>query len=234
MAASPSIAWRRRRERSRRGHAPAPRQARDTRVTLAHGGGGKAMRDLIDDVFVARFEAALARSRTRPAWPLAALSRPEIGSRSPPTPSWSTRWFSRRRHRHPRGLRHRQRPRGRRRAAALPQLQLHHRGGPRDRAPAPHRRLDAGGGGRGGRAHRDRRHQGRGARARPTSFSSTPPASASSPRAASEPPPGGRGRATSSIVNGVLGDHGAAILAARGDMALARPDPLGLPARSTG
>ncbi len=26
------------------------------RVTLAHGGGGKAMRDLIDDVFVAAFE----------------------------------------------------------------------------------------------------------------------------------------------------------------------------------
>lgn len=30
-----------------------------TTVTLAHGGGGKAMRDLIDDVFVARFENPL-------------------------------------------------------------------------------------------------------------------------------------------------------------------------------
>ena len=29
---------------------------RDARITLAHGGGGKAMRDLIDDVFVRRFD----------------------------------------------------------------------------------------------------------------------------------------------------------------------------------
>ncbi|MDU8945439.1 hydrogenase expression/formation protein HypE [Ovoidimarina sediminis] len=29
---------------------------RDTRVTLAHGGGGKAMRDLIEDVFTAHFQ----------------------------------------------------------------------------------------------------------------------------------------------------------------------------------
>jgi hydrogenase expression/formation protein HypE len=29
---------------------------RDTRITLAHGGGGKAMRDLIDDVFVGSFD----------------------------------------------------------------------------------------------------------------------------------------------------------------------------------
>lgn len=29
---------------------------RQTRVTLAHGGGGKAMRDLVDDVFVAAFD----------------------------------------------------------------------------------------------------------------------------------------------------------------------------------
>jgi hydrogenase expression/formation protein HypE len=32
---------------------------RDTRITLAHGGGGKAMRDLIDDLFVAGFDNEL-------------------------------------------------------------------------------------------------------------------------------------------------------------------------------
>ncbi|EAR22167.1 hydrogenase expression/formation protein HypE [Nitrococcus mobilis] len=35
---------------------------RDTRITLSHGGGGKAMRDLIDDVFVAGFDNALLAS----------------------------------------------------------------------------------------------------------------------------------------------------------------------------
>lgn len=44
------------------GLATAPRQRRDSvtmpSVTLAHGGGGKAMRDLIDDVFVRAFENA--------------------------------------------------------------------------------------------------------------------------------------------------------------------------------
>ncbi|MEJ2022891.1 MAG: hydrogenase expression/formation protein HypE, partial [Maritimibacter sp.] len=29
---------------------------RDTHVTLAHGGGGKAMRDLIEEVFTSSFE----------------------------------------------------------------------------------------------------------------------------------------------------------------------------------
>lgn len=33
-----------------------PSRLRDDRVTLAHGGGGKAMRNLIDEVFVAAFE----------------------------------------------------------------------------------------------------------------------------------------------------------------------------------
>lgn len=35
--------------------APTPRRLKADRVTLAHGGGGKAMRDLIDDVFIAAF-----------------------------------------------------------------------------------------------------------------------------------------------------------------------------------
>jgi hydrogenase expression/formation protein HypE len=34
------------------------RQVRDTRITLAHGSGGKAMHDLIEDVFVATFDNA--------------------------------------------------------------------------------------------------------------------------------------------------------------------------------
>ncbi len=37
-------------------------QLRDTRITLSHGGGGKAMRDLIDDVFVGGFDNALLAS----------------------------------------------------------------------------------------------------------------------------------------------------------------------------
>lgn len=35
---------------------PKPSLLRNTRVTLAHGGGGKAMRDLIDEVFTSAFE----------------------------------------------------------------------------------------------------------------------------------------------------------------------------------
>ncbi|HND55266.1 MAG TPA: hypothetical protein PLV92_22785, partial [Pirellulaceae bacterium] len=48
-------------------HVSGGRQARRSRagrlrgtsITLAHGGGGKAMRDLIDDVFVSAFENPL-------------------------------------------------------------------------------------------------------------------------------------------------------------------------------
>ncbi len=36
----------------------AARKVRDTRITLAHGSGGKAMHDLIEDVFVATFDNA--------------------------------------------------------------------------------------------------------------------------------------------------------------------------------
>ena len=38
---------------------------RDKRVTLAHGGGGKAMRDLIDDVFVTAFEPDTMEDQAR-------------------------------------------------------------------------------------------------------------------------------------------------------------------------
>ena len=36
--------------------AQTARKLRATHVTLAHGGGGKAMRDLIEDVFTSRFK----------------------------------------------------------------------------------------------------------------------------------------------------------------------------------
>jgi hydrogenase expression/formation protein HypE len=41
----------------------APGDVRDPTVTLAHGGGGKAMKDLIDDVFVAAFDNHLLAPR---------------------------------------------------------------------------------------------------------------------------------------------------------------------------
>jgi len=37
-------------------NAVTPRRLRDTRVTLSHGGGGRAMRDLIDEVFASAFQ----------------------------------------------------------------------------------------------------------------------------------------------------------------------------------
>lgn len=49
-------------------------KVRDTRITLAHGSGGKAMRDLIDDVFVGAFDnPALALLEDQARLPLAAL-----------------------------------------------------------------------------------------------------------------------------------------------------------------
>jgi hydrogenase expression/formation protein HypE len=45
-------------------------------VTLAHGGGGKAMKDLIDDVFVAAFDnPALAPLEDQARFDLAELAR---------------------------------------------------------------------------------------------------------------------------------------------------------------
>lgn len=45
---------------------PAPAEPlRDERVTLAHGGGGKAMRDLIDSVFTSVFEPASMEDQAR-------------------------------------------------------------------------------------------------------------------------------------------------------------------------
>ena len=52
------------------------RKVRDTRITLAHGSGGKAMHDLIEDVFVATFDdAALHPLEDQARLPLAELGR---------------------------------------------------------------------------------------------------------------------------------------------------------------
>jgi hydrogenase expression/formation protein HypE len=36
-----------------------PRKLRDTTITLAHGSGGKAMKDLIEQIFLAHFDNPL-------------------------------------------------------------------------------------------------------------------------------------------------------------------------------
>ena len=50
------------------------REVRDARITLAHGSGGKAMHDLIEDVFVTTFDdAALHPLEDQARLPLAEL-----------------------------------------------------------------------------------------------------------------------------------------------------------------
>jgi len=58
-------------------------------VTLAHGGGGKAMKDLIDDVFVAAFDHRhWRRWRIRRGSISPSLRTMVTGWRSPPIPLW--------------------------------------------------------------------------------------------------------------------------------------------------
>ena len=62
-------------------------------VTLAHGGGGKAMKDLIDDVFVAAFDnPLLAPLDDQARIDLAELARMATGWPSPPIRSSSIPW----------------------------------------------------------------------------------------------------------------------------------------------
>ena len=57
-------------------HAASSAQVHVPTVTLAHGGGGKAMKDLIDDVFVAAFDnPLLAPLEDQARFDLAALAR---------------------------------------------------------------------------------------------------------------------------------------------------------------
>ncbi|WP_198666055.1 hydrogenase expression/formation protein HypE [Tropicimonas sp. IMCC34043] len=46
-------------------NAPTRPRMRDTRITLAHGGGGKAMRELIETVFTSAFEPASMEDQAR-------------------------------------------------------------------------------------------------------------------------------------------------------------------------
>ena len=46
-------------------NAPLRPRLRDDVVTLAHGGGGKAMRDLIEEVFVSVFQPASMEDQAR-------------------------------------------------------------------------------------------------------------------------------------------------------------------------
>ena len=193
--------------------------------TLAHGGGGKAMHDLIDDVFVRAFDnPVLDALEDQARLPLAELTA--LGDRLAfTTDSYvvDPLFF-------PGGdigrlavCRHRQRPRGRRSHTALSVCARHHRGGSRHRdlcAASPVRCAatadEAGvalvtGDTKSCRA------------APPTNCSSIPPGSASSRPAfdfaADKARPG-----DAILVNGTLGDHGAAILQQRTDLALDRRD----------
>ena len=129
------------------------------RVQLAHGGGGRAMEQLIDSSS-ARFRQPRAgrAPRRRASRPRGAARLHHRFLRRPAAV------LSRRRHRHAGGQRHGQRPRHVRRAAALSERRLHPRGGLPMETLAPGRRVDARGGGRGRRPHRHRRHQGGGPR----------------------------------------------------------------------
>jgi len=63
------------------------RKVRDTRITLAHGSGGKAMHDLIEDVFVTTFDdAALHPLEDQARLPLAELVAGRPARLYDPTP----------------------------------------------------------------------------------------------------------------------------------------------------
>ena len=196
-----------------------------TTVTLAHGGGGKAMRDLIDDVFVEAFD----NPPTRPLEDQARfdLRRLALGDRL----AFTTDSFVVDPLLFPGGDIGKlavcgtdQRSRGRRRAAALALLRRHHRGRRArstllradrrvrwrrrrreagvaivtgDTKVVAQRRLRQA-------VHHDDRHWRRSAPALHLGADRARPGDVV-------------------LVNGLLGDHGAAILGARGDLALETP-----------
>ena len=193
-------------------------------VTLAHGGGGKAMKDLIDDVFVAAFDnPMLAPLEDQARLDLAELAR--RGDRL----AFTTDSFVVDPLFFPGGDIGKLAVCGTVNDLAvggatplyLSCAAIIEEGVSIDLLRQVARSMAADGA-RGGRRDRHRRHQGRAARAPATSCSSPRPASASSARASSL----GADRARPGdvvLVNGLLGDHGAAILCARGDMALDTP-----------
>ena len=216
--------------RGRRMNVAAPVRARTLgrvhvpTVTLAHGGGGKAMKDLIDDVFVWAFDnPLLAPLDDQARFDLADLAR--HGDRL----AFTTDSFVVDPLIFPGGDIGKLAVCGTVNDLAvggavplyLSCAAIVEEGVTIDllRQIAA---LDGGDGARGGRRHRHRRHQGRRERRLRQALSSPRPGSASIRDGVDL----GADRARPGdvvLVNGLLGDHGAAILGARGDMALETP-----------
>ena len=165
---------------------------------MTHGSGGRAMAQLIDELFLRRVRQPVAAADERPG-ELRGAGRPAgHGDRQPRR---LAAVLSRRRHRLPVGARHHQRRRDGRRAAAQPRGVVHPRGGLSARGPEAHRRVD-GAAPRAMRACRSSPATPRSSSAaRATACSSPPPASASCRRGSTSPATA-RGPAIAILVSG--------------------------------
>ena len=112
---------------------------RDARINMSHGGGGKAMRALIEDVFVAAFDnPMLGALEDQARIPTGGPRRvTATDSRSPPTPTWSIRYSFPAATSARSRWRHRQRSGDVRRAAAVPVVRHGARGRTGRRHAAP-------------------------------------------------------------------------------------------------
>ena len=191
----------------------------DEVVTLAHGAGGKASAALVDAVFL----DALRRRRARPA------RRRRHARRCPAATAWPSA-----------PTRSSSAPRGSpaARSATSPCTARSTTSPCRARRPAwlsaafvieegfavaelrDDRRRHGRGGGRGRRRDRHRRHQGRRTGAPPTGSTSRRPGVGVIPRGPHARARARRSRATVVLVSGTIGDHGMAVMLARGDLAL--------------
>ena len=228
MAASASTRGGRRHER----HEPIGRKLdlRNGRVDLSHGAGGRAMAQLIAEIFHAAFDNDwLRRGNDQAAFDVAARAHGDDDRRL----CRLAAVLSRRRHRLARRARHHQRRRHGGRAAAVSVGELHHRGGLSARRSASGSRR-AWARPRARPACRSSPATPRwSSAARPTACSSRPPASASC-RPASICRATRRGRATWCILSGSIGDHGVAVMSKRAESRLRDRDRLRLRARCTG
>ena len=193
-----------------------PARFRDTQITMAHGAGGKATQTLVNGLFVPAFgrrRAARARRRGRDRRP--GDDHRQLRRQADPLPRRIDRRAGRQRHG--------QRPGDGRctpaRADALASCSRRASRpttcAPRSRRSPPRRRG-------GGRRDRRGRHQGRRARHAATRCTSRRPGSAASTRA----PRSRRARcgpATGSCVSGPIGEHGTAVMLARGEFELEAP-----------
>ena len=183
---------------------------------MTHGAGGKAMAQLVDELFVAAFDNPAPREEERPG-----------GVRCPRGPHGDDHrrlrrlapLLPRRRHRLARGARDHQRRGDGRRPAASPLGVLHPRGRVPARGPPAHRRVD-GEGRRATPASRSSRETRRSSRRGRGTASSSPRRASGSCRRGSSRPSGDRARAgRHRIVSGTIGDHGVAILSSREGLA---------------